>query len=458
MCLADNNRKFNEFRQEFSYFIYERYEYSFLSDSLDLKYYFNMAGKFIFTPMIHIPRTDLFDFKNVPKAAIENIVFHIGLIELISYWKATCPPTVIIKPYKLEEAQVKWWKKLYFLGLGEFFYLNGIDTDSDTFLNIISESDSMLSKADLSLEESVIVPVGGGKDSVVTLELLKEKYAVTPLVINPRQATSQCIQTAGILTKDSIEIFRTIDPLLLELNDQGYLNGHTPFSALLAFLSLLASVLSNKRNIALSNEASANEATVLGQKVNHQYSKSYEFERDFRDYVGTFISEDINYYSFLRPLHEIQIAYIFSKYPQYFDVFKSCNAGSKTDIWCCTCPKCLFAFIILSPFIKLEKLTEIFGENLLDKPSLLSYFKKLTGEDKVKPFECIGTISEINMALSISIKKYEGELPFLLKAYSEKQASNNLNEIYCIDWKNSFNNENFLTEENINIIKHALSC
>ena len=162
----------------------------------------------------------------------------------------------------------------------------------------------------------MIVPVGGGKDSVVTLEILRRHQKVTPMIINPRRATLDTVKTGGF-ANNFLEIQRDIDPLLLKLNQQGFLNGHTPFSAMLAFYSLLIGVMSGKKNIALSNESSANESTVIGSDVNHQYSKSYEFEADFRTYVGQHRSQELNYYSFLRPLSELQIGYLFSKTPQY---------------------------------------------------------------------------------------------------------------------------------------------
>ena len=150
------------------------------------------------------------------------------------------------------------------------------------------------------------------------------------MIINPRQATLACVQMAGY-ENNFLQINRTIDSTLLDLNAKGYLNGHTPFSAMLAFYSVLLAVLSQKKHIALSNESSANEATVKNMDVNHQYSKSYEFESDFRNYISKYVNTDINYYSFLRPLSELQIAYLFAQLPSYFPVFKSCNVGSKTD-------------------------------------------------------------------------------------------------------------------------------
>ncbi len=456
MLPAANNDKYMEFRKEFPYMLYEKYDYAFLDGKLKISYRFNLSGKYIFTPELQIPIRDFYDIKNIPSAAFENIIFHIGMVELLSYWKAACPPNVIIKPFALNEAQINWWKKLYFLGLGEFFYLNGIKTSIGTFVDINCESLQEPVKSDLFLDDSYIVPVGGGKDSVVTLELLKNNRQVTPMVINSRKATTECIEISGFNMVDCIEINRTIDPLLLDLNNKGFLNGHTPFSALLAFVSLLAGVLARKKNIALSNETSANETTVIGQDINHQYSKSFEFETDFREYVASYISPDLNYFSFLRPLHEIQIASLFSKFPKYFKAFRSCNAGSKKDVWCCDCAKCLFTYIVLSPFISTEELMKIYGENLLDKPSLLPIFNELTGVDNVKPFECIGTVEEVNIALCLAVEKNKNQLPWLLKRFMDNPEYEKIKDDRIENWKSRFDDQNYLSDADFSIIKAAL--
>ena len=43
----------------------------------------------------------------------------------------------------------------------------------------------------------------------------------------------------------------------------------------------------------------------------------------------------------------------------------------------------------------------IFGEDLLDKPALQQYFDELTGIAENKPFECVGTVDEVNRALDM---------------------------------------------------------
>jgi len=319
----------------------------------------------------------------------------------------------------LETSQIDWWKKVYFHGLGEFFFLNSITTDKSSFVNIECATTDTLEKGKFDLDSNkVLIPIGGGKDSVVTLELLKEPFESTPLILNPRQASIETILAAGYEKENFVEIKRTIHPTLLELNDLGFLNGHTPFSALLAFICVFAAALSGSKQIALSNESSANEPTDQISGVNHQYSKSIEFERDFREYVAKYISEDIKYFSFLRPLSEYTIARLFATFPNHFNSFKSCNVGSKSDSWCGNCAKCLFTYIILSPFVERDILIEIFGKDLYDDQLLLQHFNELIGQTEVKPFECVGTIDEVNMAVNMALNMTKKPLPFLLNYYT----------------------------------------
>ncbi|MBR3939219.1 MAG: hypothetical protein IKJ67_04510 [Bacteroidales bacterium] len=430
--MIENIDKYNALRKQYPTFCYQSFEYDITPEGMKITFLFTIGETITFMPTITIPQREFYKWNGITKEQYDLLVFNIGMIELISYWKATCSPTIVVKPYSLNEEQIKFWQKLYYNGLSEFFYINGINSTIDDFVNIKTESTCELSKTHFATTNSYIVPIGGGKDSVVTLEILSQAGKdICPMIINPRGATLDCAHIAGYERPDFIEIQRTIHPKLLELNAQGFLNGHTPFSAMLAFHSLLVAAITGRKHIALSNESSANESTIVGTNVNHQYSKSLEFENDFRSYVSSYITDDINYFSFLRPLSELQIAMFFAKNEKYFDVFKSCNVGSKTDIWCGNCPKCLFAYIILSPFIKPEVLNGIFGKAMLDDASLQLYFDQLTGLQNTKPFECVGTIDEVNTALAMTIERYYSncQLPYLLKNYSKKELITPLNTL-----------------------------
>ncbi len=446
----NNNKIFKQLRSEYSSFIYNDISVCVENKAVKVEYDFWIDDKFNFRPTITIPSSD-FIVNNLTNADFEILAFHLGMIELISYWKSACPSKIIIRPFNLNQEQIEWWKKLYFNGLGEFFYTNAIKISQDDFVEIVSESDNDIHQLTASFNEKVIIPVGGGKDSVVTLELLKEKFEVIPLILNPRKATTDTIETAGFGKDWFFRIQRTIDPLLLKMNNSGFLNGHTPFSAMLAFVTLFASAMTGARHIALSNESSANEPTESESGVNHQYSKSFEFEKDFREYVNKYISKEINYFSFLRPLSELQIAQLFSGFRNYHPVFRSCNVGSKTDSWCGKCSKCLFTAIILSPFLKKQEVINIFNKDILDDDTLQPVFDELTGVTPVKPFECVGTVDEVNAAIIQTIN-ISDDLPSLIAKYK----SGNLYEINDnMDFGNfltDFNEEHFLNEKFGNIL------
>lgn len=454
MQLQHNQEKFNDLRNTYQEFVYEGFDYDFLETELQIVFHFRIDDFVQFNPKIKIPKTPFLNHKHLSKDYIEWLIFHIGMIELISYWKAICPTKIVIRDFYLNEKQIAFWKKIYFHGLGEFFYLNDIETNMNDFVEIVCESSRVYSAQSLDLTDDCIIPVGGGKDSVVSLELLKNRKGDNlALIMNPRGASVATANIAGFEDK-TIIIKRFLDQKLLDLNKQGFLNGHTPFSALLGFITVLSASLAKKRYIALSNESSANESTVIGTDVNHQYSKSFEFESDFRNYVHEFISPDIQYFSLLRPISEFQIASLFAKSPQYFYDFKSCNAGSKQNIWCGACSKCLFTFIILSPFIEPAVLEKIFGKNLLNDESLLGYFDELTGIAEVKPFECVGTVDEVNAALCLAKAQYlDTEMPFLLKRFMDTKQDMICKSVNREKLLKTIETEHFLEKEFEELIK-----
>lgn len=439
--------QYQKLRKEFPRFFYRGYKIEETASEWKVTYGFEIEGLSTFAPQWTFPKKD--EGKNWSKDALmDKLAFHLGMVELVSYWKITCSPNVIVEAGSLNADQIAWWKNLYFNGLGEFFYVNGIaEADPKDFMELtckkpgqeceetITERPEGAPKtkeenaafyhipAPKSTGEKVLVPIGGGKDSAVTLELLKSTGAECfAYIINPRGATIHTTEAAGLDNSHVLSVKRTLDANMLELNKKGYLNGHTPFSALVAFSSLIAARMLGISYIALSNESSANESTVKGSTVNHQYSKSFQFEEDFHRYETDYLPESAFYFSMLRPLSEYQIARYFAGQKQYHAIFRSCNAGSKTDSWCGHCPKCLFVYLILSPFLSRAEVKEIFGRDMLEDESLKKTLEQLIGLEEEKPFECVGSRDEINTAIVSTIdrlNKDREELPALLSYYME---------------------------------------
>lgn len=452
----DKSLEFDKFRSEYKEFYYNSFSLTEDGDAIFLEYDFEIPGLTSFNPKIKILKKNM-NFKSIDTVYAKNMAFNIGMIELISYWKCCCSPKIIVKCGFLDNNQINFWKKIYFYGLGELFFTNNIKTDIESFVNIecLKNDNEFNYKVIEDESDGYIVPIGGGKDSVVTLETLKiNKNRDFALIINPKPVTRKCAEIAGLADNNIIEVYRSIDKRLIDLNSKGFINGHTPFSAMLAFVSYFVAYLLSKKYIALSNENSANESNVVGEKINHQYSKSFEFECDFENYASNYLKAPVKYFSFLRPLNELQIAKIFSKHEKYHLTFKSCNVGSKEKdwIWCCNCAKCLFAYIILSPFLYKTKLVNIFGEDLFKKESLLETFIELTGNGKTKPFDCVGTYEEVNFAISKTIENLEksnADLPILLKYYKNNFGLVDMSE----DITKRFNEENNLTEEQSDMLR-----
>ena len=428
-------KQYLSLREQYPRFAYRGYEIEENDSCLKITYRFETLGLSEFAPVWVFPKAEGDCRRWSEDRLMQDMIFSLGMVELISYWKIACPPTVTVEAGRLNQDQIDWWKDLYFNGLGEFFYVNGIkEADPNHFMDIQCAGQLKAPCTDQYKERheecgvetdgkgnGVLVPIGGGKDSAVTLELLRlAGKPVCAYIINPRGATIHTTEVAGLDAAHVISAKRTLDSNMLELNCQGYLNGHTPFSALVAFSGIIAARMHGLTMVALSNESSANESTVQGSTVNHQYSKSFKFEEDFHYYQTTYLKGSAYYFSMLRPLSEFQIARFFAGQKQYHGIFRSCNAGSKTDSWCGHCPKCLFVYLILSPFLKPQEVRDIFGRNMLDDWDMKEPLDQLIGIEEEKPFECVGSRDEINTAIVLTIKGLEeaGEaLPCLLSYY-----------------------------------------
>ena len=410
---------FTELRQQYPTFIFSGFTPVYENGRLHITYHFEIAGLCEFHPEWFIPCAE----PELSDPALHRMMYSLGLTELVSYWKITCSPMVRI-PEAITAEQAEWWKRLYFGGLGEFFYRNGIETDFGSFMQIECGSESLPDAPAQKTLSGKLIPVGGGKDSIVTLNLLKDQLSdACAYQINHRDSSEKAALLAGIPKERILEPKRTLDPNMLECNKKGFLNGHTPFSAIVAFSAALTAYVNGLKSVILSNESSASESTVSEAEVNHQYSKSYQFERDFAQYERDYLRCGVQYFSLLRPLTEFQIARYFAALPtQYHEIFRSCNAGAKQDKWCGHCAKCLFVSVILSPFLPYAEIARLLGSDIMNLPEMSPVLQELCGALPNKPFECVGSRKEVNIALCQAIARAEqsGEaLPLLVKEYRE---------------------------------------
>ena len=388
-------------------FVFEDYRYDPAESSLSLCYGYPGGPRF--------EEQLIFDFvpRQLSPAAgevLDRIFRLILLLSGVSYYKAFIPKVLTCRAFELDERTAEFLQKFYEKGLAEFAFRNGVSLRGH--LRFQSSSAPAPTPITVDLPRRTCVPVGGGKDSIVTIESLRRGREPAILFsLGDAEPIAACIAAARL---PFMRVYRRLDAGLLQLNEAGALNGHVPITGILSAIALAGAVMSGCNALAMSNEhsASAPNLSLDGVEINHQYSKSLEFERDFAQYVEDFISPSIRYFSLLRPLSEIEIARRFAKYREYFGVFRSCNTAfrqareARGRHWCCNCPKCRFVFLALSPFVAKPDLIEIFGCNLLDDETQRDGFAELCGLRAIKPFECVGETHE-----SASVMSYLADHP-----------------------------------------------
>ncbi len=400
-------------------FIFKKY--SFDPKTGEALFYYAFDNKLSFCEKLQLPKIPI--NKKVSKKLLNNVLFNLHLALGLSYYKAYCPPHIIINSGKITLDQANFWNQLYQKGLGEFSYKNQLDLNN--WINFPVDHKAASNPINTNLRDRSLSLIGGGKDSCLAAEILKsqnEQFSLFSLGDSPVQKN-----TSQIINRPRIIINRTIDHKLFKLNNSGAYNGHVPISSIYAFSAVWAAILYDYKYIVLANEQSANFGNLnyLGQQINHQYSKSFEFELNLANYINEFITPELKYFSLLRRYSELRIIAEFSKSSKYFSTFSSCNRNFRINEkaksnWCGECPKCAFSFNLLSAFIPLKKLTQIFGKNLYEDKNLLPLFLELWGQKNFKPFDCVGEPQEALAASILALKQRDYSRTFILNYFKHQ--------------------------------------
>jgi len=353
------------------------------------------------------------------QAAFFRALELLHLVAGISYYKACLATRIDTGESKIDGVMSGFLNELYLKGLGEFAHVNQLDLTK--LIAFEADTGEVAEEADRSRDNPgsqssfsypldvtgrALVAMGGGKDSLVCLQMLRDAgIEVQPVCVGGSGLIGDTVKAAGL---PLIRIRRELSPELTDMNASGAWNGQVPVTAINSAILLCAGLLYGYRYIVFANESSANEATLRdgqGREVNHQYSKSLAFEQGLVRVVKQHVSPDIEYFSLLRPFSEIAITRQFSEMAGFHDVFSSCNRNFHQDgshikgRWCKDCPKCRFAALALAPFLTPKQLLDIQGADLLNEENQLQGYKALCGLGEHKPFECVGSISESRAAM-----------------------------------------------------------
>ncbi|MDP9792229.1 hypothetical protein J2S43_000741 [Catenuloplanes nepalensis] len=340
----------------------------------------------------------------------------------VSYYKVAAPARIAL-PHRVGAKARAFATAVYTKGMGEFAYRNELPHVLTVAITPPDGEPTSVPAHALDLDLRPLSAVGGGKDSIVTLEALRNAgREPVPFSVNPNGVIKAVNAASGLVAR---EARRKIDPLLFEVNKAGALNGHVPVTAVNSLIAVATAAFNGLGPVVMSNERSASDPNLVwhGVEINHQWSKGVEAEGLLRDALAEHAGLTNAYFSLLRRLSELHIARLYAETGRYDDVVTSCNRAfllhNATARWCGDCPKCRFVFLAMAPSMSRDRLRSIFGTDLLADEAQIPGFLELLGVDAHKPWECVGEVEECVVALDLLRKSPEWQDEPVVKALAD---------------------------------------
>lgn len=370
----------------------------------------------IFAERIEFAETDYV----IDETLLNRALFLDFILIGISYYK-THPTKKVVLDYPLDAFQAKFFDSVYQEGLSQFAFENHLTRDNLAHFTPSSPDQSNSTLLNLADYSGVLSLQSGGKDSLLVATILNQKN----IAFTPWHCTSSDFhpiiidhlsENPAMLTK------RFIDHKNLE--KVSGLNGHVPITYINSALALTQAILNHQPTIltAIGQEGNEPHAKIGDLSVNHQWSKTWPAEQLFAEYVHRYISKNLNIGSPLRGLSELKIAELFAKncWQTYGHKFSSCNVANyhqgqnnRELKWCGKCAKCANSYLLFAPFLERTELDSLFPNgSLFEESSLRDDFQGLLGlGNRIKPFECVGEVTELRKAYAMKRKEYP-DLPF----------------------------------------------
>ena len=178
-----------QLRKKHPRFIYKSFRVRRKQRELIFDYEFVLEPDIVFKPRLvfhnldpqYVKHSASFSRVGTMPGMLRSLAFYLGFAEIFTYWKAACPPEIVIEcvAYATDPSEsFVWFLDLLKKGMGEFFYTNNIDFRASDFVKLTfpGAEPSGVSSPHLDYQLDVdkyLVPIGGGKDAIVTLETLK---------------------------------------------------------------------------------------------------------------------------------------------------------------------------------------------------------------------------------------------------------------------------------------------
>jgi UDP-N-acetyl-alpha-D-muramoyl-L-alanyl-L-glutamate epimerase len=389
--------------------------------SVELNFAFSVAAmKFQPVVRLHGLRPD--EMVRLSTETSHSLIRALAIIEAFSYWKAFCSPTIEVALPPPGADELDWWRSFWPDAMAEFFYRNGIDFTDAGFLDIVAapaRETARLEGAEAhrkpgatALQPVPLVMFSGGKDSLALALMLSDggRRQIDCFLYNPTSEQSRLAESVAAGGR-ILRVERHILPELLELNAKNHPNGHTPYSAYLGVAATLVGYLRGSENVVAGNSRSDDEPNIdsyFGRSVNHQWTKTYAFEKALRDYRDRWVPCAPTYSSPFRPLFELQVLSSLSDSIDSYLRTASCNR-TKGIGWCGECAKCAWVFLATAALFGLSTAVQKFNADLFTRSDLSELYMRMAGLVGTKPFECTGTEEEVRVAIRAVSRRYSLE-------------------------------------------------
>lgn len=402
------------YQSPYQAFIFENYSFDTSTGVVEFHYSFDGQRHFRERLVIRQPADP------VNKAVLDRALQLSFYLAGISYYKTFPTKKAIFKTTQPDSGQAAFLQTVYTKGLSQFLFENDLSLD-----DVVQFEGAGSNKKPVSYQGSGIIALqSGGKDSLLLATLLDEKnISYMPWYISSGESYPVLLDELSFPLQT---VRREIDRAALQqAAADGGLNGHVPVTYIVLSYAVIEAILSGKNTVlsAIGTEGEEPHEFIEDMPVNHQWSKTWEAEQLFTDYVWQYIAPEMRVGSPLRGFSELRIAELFVEkcWEKYGHSFSSCNRANyqqgtdNTQLkWCGECPKCANSYLLFAPFVEPEELQALFGgQDLFAKPNLLETFKGLLGLDGVmKPFECVGETEELRLAYHMAHEAHGYELPF----------------------------------------------
>lgn len=345
--------------------------------------------------------------------SVERLAALLGYIDGLSYWKAFFTPRYEIAVTGAPASAKEWCQEILLNGMAECAYRNNLLRDLQACRVEFGTAYCADAKGAVEPQRGKrnerekrhgndLLLFSGGKDSLATRLCVERRHGRRLGLIDYkwRWDDIKTQSTTGAQGVDyDLTIRRQLDAKLRELNAARVINGHVPFSAYLGLAGVVAGEACGASTILAGNTQSDDEPNVHvdGWPINHQWSKSLEFERGFRALLVD-LGAKVQYECPLRPFSELQVIKFLVDQKVDLGQLRTCNRVGAG--WCGRCAKCLWVFIALAALTGGHETERILGFHPTVTECTLESLSAMAGVDDIeRPFECTGTTIEVRTAL-----------------------------------------------------------